>query len=189
VKISINNVGLDTPYAAAHREIETRLASSDFETTILRPSNFQQNLFRQLDALRRGSLYQLAGDLAMPHVDVVDVAEVAALALTTEDGLAGAHELTGPERLPWSAVAQRIAALSGRELAYVPLEPAAMRAELLARGATDYIADGMVDFYEQVRLHGVTDPTPDVERALGRPPRATDDFVRDELGEALEHQG
>ena len=189
VKISLHNVGLDTPFAAAHREIERRLERSDFETTILRPASFHQNLLGDLEALRAGSLHQLAGDQAVPHVDVADVAEVAAVALTTGDGIEGVYELTGPERLTWSGVAERIAALTGRQVAYVPMEPGEMRARLLAQGATEYLADGLVDFYETLRMHGINDPTPDVERALGRPPRPTDDFVRDELGPRLEHQG
>ena len=84
------------PHFGAKLPIETAIEASGIPFTILRPNNFYQNDYWYKDAMLGHGVYpQPFGDVGLSRVDVRDIAEVAALALTTD---AAKNEIGQPRR-------------------------------------------------------------------------------------------
>src|SRR2546423_1889470 len=90
VKFSAFGADANAPggFSRWHGESEAYLKRSGLAWTILRPVFFMQNLFGLVTMIQNGTIYQPAGDGKAGHVDVRDIAEVAAATLL-EDGHEG----------------------------------------------------------------------------------------------------
>ena len=109
------------PHFGAKLPIETAIKASGIPFTILRPNNFYQNDTWYKDAMLSYGVYpQPFGDAGLSRVDVRDIAEVAALALTTD----AAQERDGQprrSRSSWAGNRARRATwggVLGRKIAY-----------------------------------------------------------------------
>jgi len=159
---------------------EQELAESGADWTVVRCAwfnqNFSESYFR--DALLGGELALPADGGLEPFVDVDDIAEVAAAALT-EDGHGGrVYELTGPRLLTFADAVAEIARASGRELRYQPISMADFEAALAAEGEPREVVELLRYLFTDVYAHNATFAD-GVQRALGRPPRDFTDFARD----------
>lgn len=119
-----------------------------------------------------------AGDTPEPFVDVDDIAEVAARALT-EPGHGGEiYEVTGPRLMTFSEVAAELSRATGRGIEYVDIPHEAFVAEVTASGAPQDAA-WMLDYLFSTVLDGRNAHLADgVQRALGRAPRNFSDYAR-----------
>src|SRR5205814_3546094 len=70
-----------TGFSRWHGESEAHLKGSGLAWTMLRPPFFMQNLFGLASMIQNGTIYQPAGEGKAGHVDVRDIAAVAAAAL------------------------------------------------------------------------------------------------------------
>ncbi|MCL4837290.1 MAG: NmrA family NAD(P)-binding protein [Thermoanaerobaculia bacterium] len=107
------------PHFGAKLAVEAAVVASGIPFTILRPNNFFQNdlWFRQ--ALVEHGLYpQPIGAAGISRVDVRDIAEAAAIALTGEGHAGETYELVGPEALTGERCAAIWSAALGRPVAY-----------------------------------------------------------------------
>jgi uncharacterized protein YbjT (DUF2867 family) len=138
-------------FARMHAEVERYLAGSGLSWSVLRPSQFMPVYFREVPSIRRGVLNLPMGDAKLAPVDVGDIARVAVALLRGEGEDGGRYEMTGPEALTMSEVAERIAAVAGRPVRYVDADPAAKRAELLAAGIPVFFADAMDELFAERR--------------------------------------
>jgi uncharacterized protein YbjT (DUF2867 family) len=138
--------------------------------------NFDEGVF--LGPLRNGVLPVPAGDVADPFVDVNDIADVVAAALT-EDGHAGQrYEVTGPRLLTFHDAVGEIAAASDREIRYLPVTQEQFAAGLVAEaGAPPEFAALLADLLAQFFDGRNASLGDGVERALGRKPRDFADWV------------
>ncbi|MEU4836289.1 NAD(P)H-binding protein [Streptosporangium sp. NPDC023615] len=160
---------------------ERAVRESGTRWTILRPAWFSQN-FTELDFI--ASPLNDTGELRLPtgegreaFVDLEDLAEVAATALT-EDGHAGrTYVLSGARSLSFAEAVGEIARASGRALRFVPISEDAYRDELTAAGYPDAEADEMIAVLRHIRLERGWEPTDGVLEALGRPPLDFADYV------------
>lgn len=161
---------------------EDAVRASGLEWTILRPAWFAQN-FTEFEFF--GSLLGAGGELRLPagegreaFVDLDDLAEVAAAALT-EDGHAGrTYVLSGARSLTFGDAVAEIARAADRPLRFVPVTEDAYRAELAAAGHPGAVVDEMITVLRHVREQRGAEPTDGVREALGRAPRDFTDYVR-----------
>ena len=141
--------------------------------TILRSAWFAQNFSEGYlcDPVLEGCIALPAGDVEEPFVDLDDVAEVAAAALSEPDRHAGrTYEITGPRLLHFSEVAKALAAATGRPIRYEPISFEAFN-EAMADIAGREVADIYTMVFRET-LDGRNAWLGDgVVRALGRPPR------------------
>ncbi|WP_256106644.1 NAD(P)H-binding protein [Streptomyces sp. ODS05-4] len=161
---------------------ERAVRESGLEWTILRPTWFAQNFteFELLSPLlgEAGELRLPSGAGREPFLDLADLAEVAAVALT-EDGHAGrVYVLSGGRALSFGDAVAEIARAAGRPLRFVPVEESAYRAELVAAGYPEEMADLVTALFRHIREEGGAEVTDGVQQALGRPPRDFSDYVR-----------
>ncbi|PZG44976.1 NAD(P)-dependent oxidoreductase [Spongiactinospora gelatinilytica] len=66
---------------------------------------------------------------------------------------------------------------AGRTIEYVELTPAAYRAELIAEGCPEAVADALGEMFALHRAGHTVEPTGDVRRVLGREPIAFADYA------------
>ncbi|WP_129785826.1 NAD(P)H-binding protein [Promicromonospora panici] len=167
------------PESLSHRpmaELEKLVRGSGLDWTVLRPAGFYTNAFAWVSTVRAERTVQAPfGDVALPGIDPLDIAHVAAVALT-ENGHAGrSYELTGPEATTPRGRTAALALALGVPLTFVELTRdqayAGMREVM-----PEEIADGTLSI--------LGDPTPqeravspDVETVLGRPARTFADWA------------
>lgn len=163
------------------QECEQVVAESGIEWTVVRASWFNQNFSEGafIDMVLGGAITLPAGETPEPFVDVDDIAEVAAAALT-EDGHAGEiYEVTGPRLMTMADIAADLSAATGREIAFVDVPHDAFIEGLTKSGAPKDVV-WMLDYLFSTVLDGRNAHLTDgVERALGRPPRDFADYARD----------
>jgi uncharacterized protein YbjT (DUF2867 family) len=159
---------------------ERVLQDSGADWTIVRCSWFSQNFSESffLDPLLAGEIALPGGDVPEPFVDVEDIADVAAAALT-EDGHSGQlYELTGPRLLRFEDAIGEIAQAAGRPIRYVPVSTGEFTAGLTGAGAPGDVVALLAYLFGEV-LDGRNAYLSDgVQRALGREPRDFAEFAR-----------
>ncbi|MBS0468225.1 MAG: NAD(P)H-binding protein [Proteobacteria bacterium] len=161
-------------------DAEQALKDSGADWTILRCSwfsqNFSENFF--LDMILAGEVALPVGAVAEPFVDADDIADVATAALTQRGHSGQLHELTGPRAISFAQAVAAIAKATGRNIRFVPITPQDFRAGLEQARLSAVEIDLILYLFRTVldgRNERVTDG---VQRALGRPARDFDDYVR-----------
>lgn len=164
---------------AGMQAAEAAVRASTLSWTILRANNFNQNFSEEIwqSEIRAGRLSLPVDDTPEPFVDVQDIAEVAALALTTDDHAGQTYNLTGPEAIPFATAVAKISAALGRPVELVHLTPDEYRDALLAQGASEHEATELNGMYDGMRKGLLATPTTDVSRLLGRPATDFDTYV------------
>ncbi|MBD8080396.1 NAD(P)H-binding protein [Cellulosimicrobium arenosum] len=159
------------PDAVSHAPLaalEQQVRSSGMAWTILRPGGFTTNAFAWTPSIRElRTVFAPYADVALPAVDPLDIADVAAAALTDDVHTGRSYTLTGPETTSPRGRTEILADALGEELAFVELEHAQARDQLL-HVMPERVADGTL------AILGRPTPderrvSPDIESVLGRP--------------------
>jgi uncharacterized protein YbjT (DUF2867 family) len=171
----------DSPvrFLSYHAAVERHVRDLGIGYTFLRPNLFFQGLlaFAQTIAAE-GRLYAPIGDAAVSAVDVRDIADVAAVALT-EPGHEGAtYTLTGPAAITHAQIAAALSDALGREITFTDVPPGAFAASL-AGILPPWQADGLLEDYAHYRRGEAAAVSPAVADVTGRTPRDVAQFARD----------
>ena len=157
-------------YARMHGEIEQRLEASGMAFTQLRAGEFMPSYFRQVpNIVGKGLLMLPMADARIASIDIGDVAEVAALALTEPGHEGRTYPLTGPAALSMAEVAVELSAVTGKPIRYVNVDPEQMRQNQLAAGMPPYTADALFELFAERRNGKEATVSPLVSELLGRP--------------------
>ncbi|WP_328528195.1 NAD(P)H-binding protein [Nocardioides sp. NBC_00368] len=158
-------------------ELEEAVRGSAMEWTILRPGGFASNALAWVPMVKElNAVHAPFGDVALPVVDPLDIAEVAAAALI-EDGHAGrTYEITGPVAITPREQVAEIAAATGRAVEFVELTPEAAL-HRMAAFMPPAVAEGTLAI-----LGHPTDAeravSPHVEEVLGRSAHGFGEWAR-----------
>jgi uncharacterized protein YbjT (DUF2867 family) len=160
---------------------EQAVQESGADWTIVRSSFFAQDFSEHflVEGVLSGEVAFPAGDTAEPFIDLEDLADVAAAALTDDRHKNQLYELTGPRLLTFAEAVGEISAATGREIRYVPVTAEEYAAAMTEAGMPPEEAAELVGMFTMIldgRSEYVTDG---VRRALGREPRDFRDFARD----------
>ena len=168
------------PHFGSKIAVEIALKASGVPVTILRPNNYYQNDDWVKDALLKSGVYpQPIGGVGISRVDVRDIAEAAAIALTAKGHEGQKYNLVGPR--PWTGAdtAEAWGRALGRKIAYAGDDLDAWEAQSL-----QYLPPWMVfDFrlmYAFFQKSGLKATGADVDRLtklLGHAPRSFEDFA------------
>jgi uncharacterized protein YbjT (DUF2867 family) len=159
---------------------ERALRESGVDWTIVRCSWFSQNFSEGFFAeqVAAGELVVPATSVPEPFVDVEDVADVAALALSEDGHVGQVYELTGRRMLTFEQAVAEIAGTTGREIRHVPVSIEEFAEGAIAAGEAPEVVEFLTYLFGEV-LDGRNASTTDgVRRALGREPRDFSEFVR-----------
>ncbi|MGW5386089.1 SDR family oxidoreductase [Nocardia sp. NPDC003963] len=157
--------------ARVHRDTEARLRAAGLPTVLLRNGWYTENYTATLaDSIRRGTIVGAAGRGAIASATRADMAEAAAVVLTSPDDQAGRiYELTGATAWTLDELAAAATAASGEKVIYTDL-PAAQYAEILnGAGLPDFLVELLVDADTRIAEGALAAVTPDLARLLGRP--------------------
>jgi uncharacterized protein YbjT (DUF2867 family) len=184
VKLSVWHAepNASTAFAKLHADSERHLQASGLAWTMLRPTFFMQNLLGLAGMIKSGSIYQPAGDGKSPHIDVRDIADVAATVLTTRGHEGKVYKLGGPQDLSYHDIAAALTRATGHAVKYVDIPREAAKQSMLQIGMSDWQAESVLeltDLLKAGKLSGISD---DVRAVTGRSPRSLDEFLRDHAG-------
>jgi uncharacterized protein YbjT (DUF2867 family) len=170
------------PHFGGKLGVEEAARRSGIAATILRPNNFHQNDYYFKDALLQHGVYpQPIGDVGLHRVDVRDIAEAAAIALTASGSehegqtydIVGPELVTGPSSAEtWSRALNKPIAYAGNDL------------EAWATQSLQYMPDWLVfdfkhmyDFFQKRGLKATPEAIERQTRLLGHAPRSYGAFV------------
>lgn len=162
-----------------HEQVERYLEASGMAWTHLRPSQFMQVYLREAPAVARtGVLCLPAGRIELSPVDVQDIAKVAYRLLTTTGHEGRRYEMTGPETLTMTQVAERISDATGTQIRYVAVSPDARRQAQVSAGMPPELADALHAQAVERLLHPQSRVALDAHQAFGVQPTRFGDFIQ-----------
>ena len=159
--------------------IDQFVEDSSITYTVLRPNAFMQVFSTTMaDAVKAGTVSLPEEDYAVSYIDVLDVADCAAALFADNTG----HEnrfyaLTGPEGLTGADVAARLAAATGKEVTYAPMEEDDFIKTLDESGLDEWTRNMQVSLSRVVKLGMMGNVTKAVEFLTGTPARTFDAFA------------
>jgi|NGEPerStandDraft_6_1074524.scaffolds.fasta_scaffold10056_2 uncharacterized protein YbjT (DUF2867 family) len=168
------------PHFGAKLAVEAALKSSAIPFTILRPNNFFQNDTWYKDAMLGYDVYpQPFGDVGLSRVDVRDIAEAAAIALTAGAANGETVNLVGPDVLTATATAATWGGVLGRKIAYGGNDLDAWEKQSLAFLPPWMVFDFrlMYAFFQEKGLRATPADVDRLSSLLGHPPRRFDEFA------------
>jgi uncharacterized protein YbjT (DUF2867 family) len=180
VKLSGIMPEVDSPFrfARMHGEIEKKLERSGIAYTHLRTGEFMHSYFRQVPTIvAKGAFFLPMEDAKIASIDVADIAEVAALALTTEGHDGKIYPLTGPEALSMAEVAEKLSTATGTPIRYVNVAPEQARQAQIDAGVPEARADALAELFAERRKGKEANVYPDIETIIGRRATSFDEFA------------
>lgn len=155
------------------RAAEESVQTCGLEWTVLRCSWFAQNFSEHflLGPVRRGRLLLPAdGTVAEPYLDLDDLADVAADALTSDRHVGRLLEQTGPRLLILQNVAAELSAAIGRRIEFVPCTAEEFAADLATDGIPAEDALPLAGLFTEILDGRNASSTRDLARVLDRTP-------------------
>jgi NAD(P)H dehydrogenase (quinone) len=165
---------------ADYASTERSLPGSGLRWTVLRQTyGLDQVLARDVrDATATGALTAPAGDARTTPAACEDLAEATANVLTSAGHVDVTYELSGPDAIGWTDLAELASSLTGKEIPYEPLTDAEFRKASVDGGFPEDLADELIEVYEAFRGGWTGTPTGDLATLLGRPPTGSLEAVR-----------
>lgn len=168
------------PHFGAKLPVEAALKASGLPFTILRPNNFFQNDTWYKDVMLAYDVYpQPFGDVGLSRVDVRDIAEAAAIALTTGAADGETVNLVGGDVLTATATAATWGGVLGRKIAYGGNDLDAWEKQSLAFLPAWMVFDFrlMYAFFQEKGLKASPEDLARLTALLGHPPRRFEEFA------------
>jgi len=172
----------DVPHFASKLAIENALREFEVPFTIIRPNYFFQNDVSLKTPLLEAGIYPMPlGTPGISAVDVRDIAEAAAIALTTEGHYGKTYNLNGPEILSGTKAASIWSALLGKTIRY-PGEALDAFEEQMRKTAPSWSAFDIRMMFQGYLERGFVAGEGDLEMLtalLGHAPRRYEDFAKE----------
>jgi uncharacterized protein YbjT (DUF2867 family) len=172
----------DVPHFASKLAIESALREFDIPFTVIRPNYFIQNDATLKDALTKTGIYPMPlGQAGISVVDVRDIAEAAAIALTSDGHFGKTYNLNGPEVVSGPKAASIWSKVLGKEIRYAGDDMDAFEEQMRKR-APSWSAFDIRMMFEGYLERGFIAEDGDLEtltKLLGHAPRRYEDFARE----------
>lgn len=170
------------PHFASKVVVERAVATSGMEYTILRPGSFFQNDLRLVDVIREHGIYpHPVGRIGLSAVDVDDIGQAAAAALTGDAFTGRTIGIVGPEIRTGEANARVWAEVLGREVRYTGDDIDTWCANL-RKGLPGWMAEDVCAMYREFLKHGLVAgdlDLADTRAILGREGRRYEEWVEE----------
>jgi uncharacterized protein YbjT (DUF2867 family) len=160
---------------------ERAMRESGADWTIVRCSWFNQNFSEGFfaDGVLAGEVVVPRTTVPEPFVDVEDIADVAATALSEDGHVGKVYELTGPRLLTFEEAVGEVAAATGREIRYVPVSIEEYAAAAREQGLPDEVVEFLEYLFGEVLDGRNASLTNGVQRAVGRTARDFSEYARE----------
>ena len=191
VKLSTTKADINSPcyFFKQHAIAEECLKASGVGFTILRSNSFMQNLLWFANDIKAKSTFSLPMGVAKTApVDIRDVAAVASAILTGEAHHGAAYNISGPEKLSFADIAQRLSAATGRQIEYRDIAPAEFLSMLIGAGIPGWYAEAVTASWTIAR-QGKPILTNAVSALTKKPPITFEQFARDHADQLRPQKG
>jgi len=172
----------DVPHFASKLAIENALKEFDVPFTILRPNYFSQNDATLKEPLTKAGIYPMPlGDVGVSVVDVRDIAEAAAIVMTSGEHSGKTYNLNGPEVVSGAKAASIWGEVLGKKIQYTGHNMDAFE-EQMRKKAPSWSAFDIRMMFEGYLERGFVAEDGDLETLttiLGHAPRRYEDFARE----------
>jgi uncharacterized protein YbjT (DUF2867 family) len=185
VKLSTMGADLQPGYTSGrlHRQVEKIIEESGIPFAFLRPNSFMQSfLTRSSQTLKNQNAFYLpAGDGKISFVDARDVAAVVVEVLTKNGSQHKnkVYDITGPEALSHSQVAEILSKETGRRISYVDISEEDARNRMKKMGVEDWFIDNAMELYNIYRTGHRSQTTDVIEQLTEQKPTSFLQFARD----------
>ena len=169
----VKNQDPSNPLMADHFATEEVLLNSGLTYALLRNSLYMDviPLFVGGDNVFETGIHLPAGDGKVSFALRSELGEATANLLTEEDSpQSKIYDLTAGEAWSYYDVANALAEISGRAVAYTPLEKPEFEARMRERGLPEPAIQMSLHFHAEVRNGLLDEFSPELERLLGRKP-------------------
>ncbi len=174
---------LTIPHFVSKLPVEGVIRASGVEYTILRPNNFFQNDLQVLDAIRAGVYPVPSGSVGMHRVDVRDIAEAAAIALTQPGHSGKTYSVVGPRAWTGAAIAEALTQHLGKPVMFVGDDLKAWAAQMRAF-MPGWLVRDLEIMFQHFLTHGLLATQAEIDEltaVLGHAPRSYEAFVKEVL--------
>jgi uncharacterized protein YbjT (DUF2867 family) len=163
--------------------VEEMLLASALPFTILQPAAYMQNILAGWEAITTQGIYTVPYPVTtqLSLVDVADVAEVAARALTERGHGAATYELVGTEPLAQTAVAEILSQALQRPVEARELSLAEWRQQAAAAGMDSYAINTLIKMFRYYATFDFTGNPRVLGHLLGREPTSLAAFLQRHL--------
>ena len=166
-------------FTRMHEQIERYLEGSGLAWTHLRPSQFMQVYLREVPTIiAENALFLPMGNAKLAPVDIEDIAKVAFVVLINGGHEAKSYDMTGPEALTMTEIAERISQAIGKTIRYVNIAPEEKKRALLAAGIPPELADAIDDLFAERRKRLESRVYLSTHELLGIQPATFAEFAR-----------
>jgi len=182
--VKLSAIGAEDPqtksfFPRQHGQAEIVIRDVGFTYTFLRPNFFMQNLLAAAPQIKsQGAIYQPGANQSASHIDIADIASVAAAVLRDPSRHANqAYTLTGPQSLTFHQVADIVSRVIGKPVKYIDVPRDAARQAMISGGMPEWQAEGISQLMDDYRAGKMSAVTNDVERITGKKPRTVEEFA------------
>lgn len=170
------------PHFGSKVGVEHAVRTSGIPWTILRPNNFYQNDYWFKDVLLQHGVYpQPLGPTGVSRVDVRDIAEAAALALTSSSHEGQIYDIAGPKAVTGEDTARMWGEALGKPIAYGGDDMDAWEQQFLQFMPASLVFDFrlMFEHFQRNGLKATPKALDRLEKLLGHPPRPFEAFAKE----------
>jgi uncharacterized protein YbjT (DUF2867 family) len=168
----------------AHGKVERYLQQSGLPHIVVRPTQFMQNLLGWSPPIAQVGAFLVPlvdEQVRVNLVDVEDIAEFEAIALTGGAEVGQAYTISGSELVTYAEVAERLSRGVGERIEFRVVSPGELRSIVRRVGASEPVAENWIEYFSTLRsgqtaLDVVTN---DVLLVTGHRPRSLEQFARD----------
>ncbi|GLJ00649.1 NmrA family NAD(P)-binding protein [Sphingobium sp. BS19] len=170
------------PFAPIHVFTEAEIVRSGLPATIVRNSEYVQNITWLIKAAA------LSGELILPgesgrvaYTDITDIAEILATIVTGGDHARKIYEINGPDALTRIEIAALIARAAGRRVEAFPITRDEYGAFMTQNGRPPFVVEMLKGFYEAIDAGEFARVWADAEQLLGRRPKSIKSNIEETL--------
>lgn len=170
------------PITQNHVAAQDYIRESGMSWTLVRPTFFMQNFETYAPRIKEaGQIVMPVGSGTVSATDLRDVGEVIRDVLTNPGHENKSYDLTGPELLTFTEIAEQFSRVLGTTVEYID-QPMEEFADLLRTiGLSEWRVDAVCKELEAIGA-GVVDHTTDtIEELLGRPPISLEQYISDHI--------
>lgn len=172
------------PFAPIHVFSEAEIARSGLTATIVRNSEYVQNIAWLIKAAAQsGELILPGASGRIAYTAVTDIAEILARVITGSGHAGKIYEINGPDALTRDEIAALIADAAKRPVRAIPISREEYGAFMKANGRPPFVVEMLKGFYEAIDAGEFAKVWPDAQQLLGRKPKTISAFINETLAE------
>ena len=181
----LHSVLQDMPHHQKKLLVEQMLVNSGIPFTIVQPTVFMQNIFESWHSIVENGIFIqkffTTPDTRMCLVDLDDVAEAAAIILTSTEHMNASYEFSGTENLSLNDMVEVMERCLNRKIKVETPTDEMFSAQLRKFGAEDYRVNTLLKMFHHYNEHGFFGNPNILKWMLGRKPNDFYLFMRKAL--------